>query len=131
MNTKHAAIARTSLGFTAILMTSFCWAQQASRTTEPANDSSKTVVVDETPVRQPPTTTDANGKSIPAVAEKLVLADPDTKLYMPCRGPNDLRPDDDSKSFKLNPKAAVLSEEAAKQHGYKPSAHKVDCPKQP
>jgi hypothetical protein len=30
---------------------------------------------------------------------------------------------------KLNPKAAVLSEEAAKQHGYKPSPHKVDCPK--
>lgn len=131
MNTKHAGIARSSLGFAAILVSSLCWSQQESRASDPAKDPAKAAIVDETPVRQPPTTTDINGKSVPAVEEKLVLADPDTKLYMPCRGPNDLRPDDDSKSFKLNPKASVLSEEAAKQHGYKASAHKVDCPKQP
>ncbi len=36
----------------------------------------KTVVVDEAPLRQPPTTTDENGKSVPVASEKLVLADP-------------------------------------------------------
>jgi hypothetical protein len=81
-------------------------------------------------VRQPPSSSDADGKSAPATPEKRVLADPDSKMYMPCREPNDSRSSDEaSKGIKLNPKAAVLSEEAAKQHGFKPSPHKVDCPK--
>lgn len=82
-------------------------------------------------MRQPPAPTDINGKSIPVKTEKLVLADPASKMYMPCRDPNDSKSSDDAAGdIKLNPKAAVLSEEAAKQHGYKPSPHKVVCPKQ-
>jgi len=116
-----------SLGLIVALFASASWAQQ-DPVTDGEREAAKAVPTDEAPIRQPPRTVDANGKPIPVPTENLVLADPATKLYMPCRGPNDLKPDD-SKSVKLNPKAAVLSEEAAKQHGYKPSPHKVDCPK--
>jgi hypothetical protein len=115
-------ISRTCIGLAAVLLTSVSWAQQAPAESVPSEES---------PVRAPPATTDANGKPLPVATEKLVLADPDSKMYMPCRDPNDSTSrDDESKSVKPNPKAAVLSEEAAKQHGYKPSPHKVVCPKQ-
>ncbi len=109
--------------FLALLMASAAWSQQPI--------VGETVPVQESPARQPPTTTDVNGKSIPAKREKLVFADPDTKMYMPCHDPNEVKSTGDEASRpKPNPKGAVMSEEAAKQHGYKPSAHGVDCPKQ-
>jgi hypothetical protein len=118
-------VARLGIGVGCLLMASAAWAA------EPAKEATEAVPVEETPVRQPPTTTDANGKTVAAAPEKLVLADPASKMYMPCRDPNDSKStDDDSASIKPNPKAAVLSEEAAKQHGYKPSPHKATCPKQ-
>jgi hypothetical protein len=122
-------VAAMSIGLAAALVTTASWAQQ-----EPARPGAKEVAEStpsqESPVRQPPSAPAADGKSTPATPEKRVLADPDSKMYMPCRDPNDSRSTDDaSKSIKPNPKAAVLSEEAAKQHGFKPSPHKVDCPK--
>ena len=122
-------VAGVCIGLTAVVMTSASWAQQAP-VTAPPKDGAQLTPSEESPPRQPPSNVDANGKSVPATAEKLVLADPATKLYMPCRDRNDsLSADEAAKSPKLNPKAAVLSEEAAKQHGYKPSPHKVVCPK--
>jgi len=127
MNTH--ALRYTTLGLATLLLAGASLAQEAQRT-QP-RDGAKTVVVDEAPLRQPPTTTDADGKTVAPKTEKLVLADPDTKLYMPCRDENDTTViEDESKEVKLNPNAAVLSEEAAKQHGYKAGAHKVKCPKQ-
>jgi hypothetical protein len=130
LNQQPSLIARTSIGLAALLVTSASWGQQ-----DPAAGSRKeaaeSVPAQESPLRQPPTTTGVDGKSVPATTEKLVLADPASKMYMPCRDPNDSKStDDDSKGIKPNPKAAVLTEEAAKQHGYKPSPHKVVCPKQ-
>jgi hypothetical protein len=123
-------IARVGIGFTALLVTSAALAQQAPAASAP-KETAELAPAQESPMRQPPSTTDVNGKSVPVKAEKLVLADPDSKLYMPCRDANDSSSTDDaSKSIKLNPKASVLSEEAAKQHGFKPSPHPVDCPKQ-
>jgi hypothetical protein len=128
---QHARfLARMGIGFTAILVTSATWAQQDPAATEPAKEPAASTPAQEAPLRQPPSTTDVNGKSVPAAPEKRVLADPDSKMYMPCRDPNESKSTDDaSKSIKPNPKASVLSEEAAKQHGFKPSPHKVDCPK--
>ena len=129
MNTTRL-IARLSVGLTAMLLASASWAQQDPRASEPKEDA-RLAPSQEAPIRQPPSTSDVNGKSVPAKSEKLVLADPASKLYMPCRDANDLgSAEAASKPIKLNPKAAVLTEEAAKQHGYRPSAHKVVCPKQ-
>ncbi|MET0292533.1 MAG: hypothetical protein ABW136_09235 [Steroidobacteraceae bacterium] len=58
-----------------------------------------------------------------------VLADPASKMYMPCRGDDDLSsaaPSDDE--YKANPNATVMTEEAAKAKGFRASAHKVACP---
>ena len=130
MNHQTRFIARMSVGIAAVLVTCASWAQQAPPTTDP-NDGAVLAPAQESPMRQPPAPTDVNGKSIPAKTEKLVLADPASKMYMPCRDPNDAKSSDDAESaIKPNPKASVLSEEAAKQHGYKPSPHKVVCPKQ-
>jgi hypothetical protein len=117
----NKSITRAIVGLAAVVLASASWAQQAQ----------ESVPSQESPVRSaPPSTVDADGKSVAAPGEKLVLADPATKMYMPCRDANDaLSPDEAAKSPKLNPKAAVLSEEAARQHGYKPSPHKVTCPK--
>ena len=135
MNTKY--FGRMSVGVAAVLLTSVSWAQQASPAPDarPATDPKEGVILapsQETPMRQPPSDLDVNGKSVPVKTEKLVLADPASKMYMPCRDPSESSSTDDdaSKSVKLNPKASVLTEEAAKQHGYKPSPHKVVCPKQ-
>lgn len=130
MKSPAHLIARMSIGLAALLVTSAPWAQEAPATPDPRNDGIQRSPSEETPARQPTVATDVNGKSIPATREKLVLADPATKLYMPCRDVNESSETDESPNrVKLNPKAAVLSEEAAKQHGYKPSPHKVDCPK--
>lgn len=121
-------IARIGVGLAAVLLTVPSWAQQAPKPGVEERPVQR-VPSTETPVRQPLSTQDEDGKSVPAKQEKLVLADPDSKLYMPCRDPNDKSTEDSANRPKLNPKAAVLSEEAAKQHGYKASAHAVDCPK--
>ena len=128
-NQRARFIARMSFGLTAVFVASASWAQQEPRPADPKEGA--VLPSQESPLRRSPSTTDVNGKSVPVTSEKLVLADPDSKMYMPCRGPNDSKSTDAaSKPIKLNPKAAVLSEEAAKQHGFKPSAHQVDCPKQ-
>lgn len=128
MNQHIRPVSRVGLCVGAAFLTAAAWAQQTGPTTQPRKDASQAVPAEETPIRRPPTTVDTEGKSVPTTPEKLVLADPDSKMYMPCRGPNDIRPDDDGKGVKPNPRAAVMSEEAAKQHGFKGSAHKVDCP---
>ncbi|RYZ68043.1 MAG: hypothetical protein EOP08_01450 [Proteobacteria bacterium] len=129
--TQHTGLLpRVALGLTAALLATSTFAQVGPVGADAKNDGVQRSPSDETPVRQPTVATDVNGKSIPATEEKLVLADPESKMYMPCRDPNESKSTDDSSStVKLNPKAAVLSEEAAKQHGYKPSPHKVVCPK--
>jgi hypothetical protein len=146
MNTSSMRpVSRTVTSLAAAsLLASFSWAQQPpSGGTPPSSDAppsevtaadapkdaSQATVVDQAPLRQPPTETGIDGTSVPKVVEKRVLADPATKRYMPCRDANDAKSSDaDASPVKLNPKAAVLSEEAAKQHGYKSSPHKVDCP---
>ena len=131
-NMQSAARLTTRIGIAVatLLVATASWTQEAPPSTDPRNDGVQRSPSDESPPRQPTVATDVNGKSIPATQEKLVLADPATKLYMPCRDANESSQTDESPNrIKLNPKAAVLSEEAAKQHGYKPSPHKVDCPK--
>lgn len=122
-------IARIGIGCAALLVATAPWAQETPATPR-TDDGVQKSPSDESPVRQPTVATDVNGKSIPATQEKRVLADPATKRYMPCRDATEASETEDAANRpKLNPKAAVLSEEAAKQHGYKPSPHKVDCPK--
>lgn len=128
MKQQDRFIARMCISFALAAGISGAWAQQEV----PADDLKDTAVSttpQDNPIRQPPTATGESGKSIPVKPEKLVLADPDSKMYMPCRDANDMKTDD-STGFKVNPKASVMSEEAARQHGYKGSAHKVVCPKQ-
>ena len=126
---QHARfIARMTLGVAAVVATSIAWTQQAPASADP-KETAETAPSQESPIRQPPTETGIDGKSVAAKPEKRVLADPDSKMYMPCREANDSSSADDSSNrIKPNPKAAVLSEEAAKQHGFKPSPHKIDCP---
>src|SRR5689334_6273218 len=88
LNPQANLIARIGFAVAAALVTSASWAQQAPAKADP-KEADKTVVVDEAPLRQPPTTTDESGKSVPVASEKLVLADPATKMYMPCRDAND------------------------------------------
>jgi hypothetical protein len=114
----------------ALAISAVAAAQQAPPPAEPKESPAKASVTNETPVRQPPTTVDENGKTVPAKTEKLVLADPDSKMYMPCRDAGESSSSLQTPSAaKPSPKSAVLSEEAAKQHGYRPSPHKVVCPK--
>ncbi len=112
-----------ALGTLSALLAGAALAQTPART--------ETNVVDRVKAEptEPPPSTDANGKPLPVRGEVRVLADPDTKLYMPCRGKDDLRASDSNPdNFKPNPKATVITEESAKQHGFKASAHKVTCP---
>lgn len=60
--------------------------------------------------------------------ESRVLADPDTRLYMPCRTGDERESNGSVDSYKPNPKATVMTEEAAKAKGFRASAHKVPCP---
>jgi hypothetical protein len=128
MKQQDKFVARMCISVAFAAGASGAWAQQEAPADD-LKDTAATATPQESPIRQSPTATDAAGKSLPARVEKLVLADPDSKMYMPCRDPNEMKTDD-STGFKTNPKAAVMSEEAAKQHGYKGSAHKVVCPKQ-
>jgi hypothetical protein len=130
MKQRARFIARVCIGLTAALVTCTAWAQKAPVESDP-KETAELAPAQESPMRQPPSASDVNGKSVPAKSEKLVLADPDSKMYMPCRDPNEASSvDDAANTIKPSPKSAVLSEEAAKQHGFKPSPHKVVCPKQ-
>jgi hypothetical protein len=128
MKQQARFVARICVGLTALLVASASLAQTPP--TADAKDGAELAPAQESPMRQPPSAADVNGKSAPVKAEKLVLADPDSKMYMPCRDPNESSSVDETAStVKPSPKSAVLSEEAAKQHGFKPSPHKVVCPK--
>ena len=75
----------------AALVTSTAWAQQEAAPAEPETETAESAPTQETPIRQPPSNADAAGAPPPTKVEKLVLADPDSKMYMPCRDPNAVR----------------------------------------
>lgn len=75
---------------------------------------------------QPPATIGAN-RPVVARGELRVLADPSSKMYMPCRSADEVV-DPDATPYTPNPKATVMTEDAAKAKGFRASAHKVSCP---
>jgi hypothetical protein len=77
----------------------------------------------------PPTTAIAvDGRAKPAPEPQKVLADPDTKMYAKCMAADDQpAPDSNQPKYVRPPKAQVMTEEAAKAGGFRPSAHKVSC----
>lgn len=82
-----------------------------------------------TPTTAPTTVIAANGKPVEAVAPSKVLADPDTRIYSRCTTGHEHDPPAQGEApYKPNPKAQVMTEEAAKAKGFKEGAHKVACP---
>jgi hypothetical protein len=80
------------------------------------------------PSSAPPTAVGASGKPIVAADQSKVLADPETRVYSRCRTADEQKaPGENDPGYTPNPKAQVMSEEAAKAKGFKAGAHKVTC----
>jgi hypothetical protein len=80
------------------------------------------------PSATPPTAVGADGKPLVKSDPPRVLADPDLKLYSRCTtGDEHEAADPGDSPYKPNPKAQVMTEEAAKAKGFKAGAHRVAC----
>ena len=70
----------------------------------------------------------ANGKRVAAPEQPKVLADPDNGVYHHCTTSAEREAKDSGDAtYTPNPKAQLMTEEAAKQKGLKQAAHKVAC----
>ena len=101
---------------------------RAAPAAAPPTSTTPAVPPSSTPPASPPTAVGADRKTPDARPPSKVLADPDTKIYSRCatgEEPGARDPGDDS--YTPNPKAQVMTEEAARAKGFKEGAHRVPC----